>query len=92
MSEPLLFNRRLRFWPAVAIWATFAVLLGALDGVWSLGNLALLLVLCSTLASFWLSASVSVLLSAVAVAGFNWFAVPPRFTFHVELRQDCCCW
>lgn len=88
MSEPLLFNRRLRFWPAVAIWATFAVLLGALDEVWSLGNLALLLVLCSTLASFWLSASVSVLLSAVAVAGFNWFAVPPRFTFHVELHQD----
>ena len=76
------------FWPAIAIWAIFAVLMVALDGVWNLGNLALLLVLCSTLASFWLSAAVSVVVSAAAVALFNWFAVPPRFTFHVDLHQD----
>jgi two-component system sensor histidine kinase KdpD len=88
MSEPLLLKRRLSYWPAIAIWAGFAALMVALDGVWSLGNQALLLVLCSTLASFWLSASASVVVSAVAVAGFNWFAVPPRFTFHVELHQD----
>ena len=72
----------------MAIWVVFALLMVALDGVWGLGNLALLLVLCSTLASFWLSAGVSVVVSALAVAGFNWFAVPPRFTFHVELHQD----
>ncbi len=91
--SPTLFLQRLRnrlpdFWPAVAVWVFFAVLMGALGGDWSLGNLALLLVLCSTLASFWLSASVSVAVSAVAVAGFNWYAVPPRFTFHVDLHQD----
>lgn len=88
MSEPLLLKRRLSYWPAIAIWAGFAALMAALDGAWSLGNQALLLVLCSTLASFWLSASASVVVSAVAVTGFNWFAVPPRFTFHVELHQD----
>jgi len=76
------------FLPAIAIWAVFAFLMVVLDGVWSLGNLALLLVLCSTLASFWLSAGMSVMVSAAAVAWFNWFAVPPRFTFHVELHQD----
>ncbi|MBD8049837.1 ATP-binding protein [Limnohabitans radicicola] len=88
MAPPLFVKRTPSFWPAIAIWAIFAVLMVALDGVWSLGNLALLLVLCSTLASFWLSAGVSVVVSAAAVAWFNWFAVPPRFTFHVELHQD----
>lgn len=88
MAHTFPVKRILSFWPAIAIWAIFAVLMVALDGVWSLGNLALLLVLCSTLASFWLSAAVSVVVSAAAVAWFNWFAVPPRFTFHVELHQD----
>ena len=84
----LTLKRLSSFWPAIAIWAVFAGLMVALDGVWSLGNLALLLVLCSTLASFWLSAGLSVVVSAAAVAWFNWFAVPPRFTFHVEFHQD----
>lgn len=75
-------------WPAALIWALFAMGLFALDGWWSLGNLALLLVLGSTLASYWLSTSVSVLVSAIAVAGFNWFFVDPRYTFHVQLDQD----
>lgn len=88
MSERLLLKRHGALWPAIAIWAVFVALLVALDGIWSLGNLALLLVLCSTLSSLWLSASVSVVVSAAAVGWFNWFAVPPRFTFHVELRQD----
>ena len=88
MLEPLLLKSRFAFWPATVIWGVFAALMVLLDGVWNLGNLALLLVLCSTLASFWLSAGVSVVVSAVAVAWFNWFAVPPRFTFHVALHQD----
>jgi two-component system sensor histidine kinase KdpD len=75
-------------WPAALIWALFATGLFVLDGWWSLGNLALLLVLGSTMASYWLSTSVSILVSAVAVAGFNWFFIEPRYTFHVQLDQD----
>lgn len=76
------------FWPAVLIWLVFAGAIFVLDGSWPLGHLALLLVLGSTLASFWLTTTASVLTSTVAVALFNWFLVPPRFTFHVQLHQD----
>lgn len=62
-------------WPAALIWGLFAVALFALDGWWSLGNLALLLVLGSTLASYWLTTSASVMVAAAAVAAFNWFFV-----------------
>ena len=75
-------------WPAALIWLAFACAIFALDGMWQLGHLALLLVLGSTLASFWLSTTSSILASAAAVGLFNWFLVPPRFTFHVQLHQD----
>lgn len=75
-------------WPALLIWFSTACAIVALDGWVALGNLALVLVLGSTLASYWLSASTSVLASAVAVALFNWFLVPPRYTFHVQVHQD----
>jgi len=75
-------------WPALLIWLGFACAILLLDGTWPLGHLALLLVLGSTLASFWLSTTASVLASAVAVALFNWFLVSPRYTFHVQLHQD----
>ena len=76
------------FWPALLIWFSTACAIVALDGWVALGNLALILVLGSTLASYWLSASTSVLASAVAVALFNWFLVTPRYTFHVQVHQD----
>jgi two-component system sensor histidine kinase KdpD len=72
----------------VAIWLLFGTAMWVLDGSWNLGNLALLLVLASTLASFWLSTTLALGVSVVAVALFNWFFVPPRFTFHVQLDQD----
>lgn len=75
-------------WPALLIWTVTAGAIAVLDGWLSLGNLALLLILGSTLASYWLSMSASVLTSAVAVAWFNWYLVPPRYTFHVQLHQD----
>lgn len=75
-------------WPGVAIWLSAWALLWACDGVLNLGNLALLLVLASAMASMWLSATASVVLSALSVLGFNWWFVPPRFTFHVHLHQD----
>lgn len=75
-------------WPGVAIWLSAWALLWACDGVLNLGNLALLLVLASAMASMWLSATASVVLSALSVLGFNWWFVPPRYTFHVHLHQD----
>ena len=59
-----------------------------LDGVLNLGNLALLLVLASAIAGVWLSALVSMILSASSVLMFNWFFVEPRYTFNVHLHQD----
>ncbi|WP_408596794.1 ATP-binding protein [Limnohabitans sp.] len=75
-------------WPGLVIWLTAWVLLWLCDGVLNLGNLALLLVLASAMAGTWLSATASVVLSALSVLGFNWWFVPPRFTFHVHLHQD----
>lgn len=75
-------------WPGVAIWLSAWALLWACGGVLNLGNLALLLVLASAMASMWLSATASVVLSALSVLGFNWWFVPPRYTFHVHLHQD----
>lgn len=76
------------FWPALLIWFFTACAIVALDGWFALGNLALLLVLGSTLASYWMSATSSVLASTIAVALFNWFLITPRYTFHVQLHQD----
>jgi len=75
-------------WPGVAIWLSAWALLWACDDVLNLGNLALLLVLASAMAGMWLSAAASVVLSALSVLGFNWWFVPPRYTFHVHLHQD----
>lgn len=75
-------------WPALLIWMVTGGTIAVFDGWLNLGNLALLLILGSTLASFWLSASTSVWTSAIAVALFNWYLVPPRYTFHVQLHQD----
>ena len=75
-------------WPAVAVWLCAWGLLWHLDGVLNLGNLALLLVLASAMAGVWLSALVSVSISALSVLMFNWFFVEPRYTFSVHLHQD----
>lgn len=53
-----------------------------------LANLAMLLILASALASLWVPGWVSMVSSAVAVMAFNWFFVPPRFTFTVDLHQN----
>lgn len=53
-----------------------------------LANLAMLLILASALASLWVPGWVSLVTSAVAVLAFNYFFVPPRFTFTVDLRQN----
>ena len=87
LKRPRLPNIEIR-WPGLVIWLTAWALLWLCDGVLNLGNLALLLVLASAMAGTWLSATASVVLSALSVLGFNWWFVPPRYTFNVHLHQD----
>jgi two-component system sensor histidine kinase KdpD len=68
----------------VVAWATMFALEQKLD----LANLAMLMVLASALSAMWLPAWASVVISAVAVVAFNWYFVPPKFTFTVELYQN----
>jgi two-component system sensor histidine kinase KdpD len=70
------------------VWVAAGALMFLLDGQLDVANLALLLVLASALSSIWLPAWAGMATSAVAVLGFNWFFVPPRFTFQVDLQQN----
>jgi K+-sensing histidine kinase KdpD len=72
----------------VLVWGIALVTFCYLDDKLSLGNLALLMVLASAIASLWLSPRLSMLTSACAVILFNWLFVSPRFTFIVDLQQD----
>lgn len=73
---------------ALLVWIAAGAAISWLDGTLDLANLAMLLVLASALSSIWLPVWASVIASAVAVLAFNWFLVPPRFNFHVDLRQN----
>jgi two-component system sensor histidine kinase KdpD len=79
--------RRFGFWPALATWVLGWTAMLLLDGRLDLSNLALLLVLSSAIASLWLPAAVTMLISMASVLAFNWLFVPPRGTFSVDLRQ-----
>ena len=70
------------------IWLGSWVLLWIGDDLLNLGNLALLMVLASALSGMWLTAGASLFTSLLSVLAFNWFFVPPRFTFNVNLHQD----
>lgn len=74
--------------PALLAWAAAWGAMAWLDGHLDLANLAMLLVLASALAALWLPGWASLVTSAVAVMAFNWFFVPPRFTFTVDLHQN----
>ncbi len=79
--------------PRLATWALLTWLIGGglmvwLDGQVDLANLAMILVLTSALASFWLPGWASISAGAFSVAAFNWAFVPPRHAFAVDLRQD----
>jgi two-component system, OmpR family, sensor histidine kinase KdpD len=75
-------------WPGLLVWLASWVLLWICADVLNLGNLALLLVLASALGGMWLSAGASLLMSLLSVIAFNWFFVPSRYTFNVNLFQD----
>ena len=73
---------------ALLAWAAAWVGMVGLDGRLDLANLAMLLVLASALSALWLPGWASMLASAMAVLAFNWFLVPPRYTFTVDLHQN----
>jgi len=72
---------------AVATWLAGAALLALLDGTLDLANMALILVLVSTLAALWSSPSAAVAASVLGVLAFNYALVPPRGSFSVNLHQ-----
>lgn len=69
------------------VWALAALVMGLLYPILDLANLAMLLVLASTLAALWLTPAMCLAACALAVLGFNFAFVPPRFTFSVDLHQ-----
>ncbi len=72
---------------ATATWILAWAAVAGLDGQVDLANLAMLVVLASALSSLWVSPVAAVAAGALAVVAFNFFFVPPRGTFHVEVHQ-----
>ncbi len=72
---------------ALGVWLLGALAMWALDGRVDLANLSMLLVMSAALASLWLPVPASMLTSLFAVLAFNWFFVPPRGSFAIDLRQ-----
>ena len=75
------------YWLGGAIWLAGWVAIYALDQYLDVNNLAMLLVLSSAFASVCLPWRTSVLLTIIFVLVFNWFYIPPRGTFTVDLHQ-----
>lgn len=76
-------------WPlALGTWALGWLAMAGLESHVDLANLSMVLVLTSALATLWLPMAASGALTTAAVLAFNWFFVPPRFAFNVDLRQD----
>jgi two-component system sensor histidine kinase KdpD len=73
---------------ALTIWAIAWTAMTLLEHKLDLANLAMLLVLASALSSLWLAGLASMLVSSGAVLAFNWFFVPPKFTFTVDIYQN----
>ena len=73
---------------ALLAWATAWATMFTLEQKLDLANLAMLMVLASALSAMWLPGWASVVVSAVAVMAFNWFFVPPKFAFTVDLYQN----
>ncbi len=75
-------------WLGLVVWAAAWTLMAAMDGFFSLGNLALLLISGGSLAGLWLSPRLSLLLSAISVSLFSFFFVDPRLAFMPALHED----
>ncbi len=82
-----LFKTPAAWWRGAAVWALGWVALGLLDGQFDVPNLAMLLVLASALGTLWLPAWAALVAGVASVAAFNWFFVPPRYSWSVDLHQ-----
>lgn len=83
--------RRAARWPwawACAVWAAAWLLMLGLDRHIGLAQAAITLVLASALAAIWLPLVSSLATTTAAVLAFDWFIVPPRHAFGVELSED----
>ena len=83
--------RRMTRWPwawACAVWAVAWLLMLGLDRHIGLAQAAITLVLASALAAIWLPLWSSLATTTLAVLAFDWFVVPPKHAFSVELSED----
>ena len=83
--------RRASCWPwawAAVVWALAWLLMLGLDRHIGLAQAAITLVLASALAAIWLPPLSSLATTTVAVLAFDWFIVPPKHAFSVELSED----
>ena len=84
-------SRRLAHWPwawACLVWALAWMLMLGLDRHIGLAQAAITLVLASALAAFRLPLLASLASTTVAVLAFDWFIVPPKHAFSVDLSED----
>ena len=83
--------RRMAKWPwawACAVWGVAWLLMLGLDRHIGLAQAAITLVLASALAAIWLPVLASLATTTLAVAAFDWFLVPPKHAFSVEMSED----
>ena len=83
--------RRIARWPwawACVVWGVAWVLMLGLDKHIGLAQAAITLVLASALAAIWLPLVSSLLTTTAAVLAFDWFIVPPKHSFSIELSED----
>ena len=82
---------RMAKWPwawACMVWAVAWLLMLGLDRHIGLAQAAITLVLASALAAIWLPTLASLGTTLLAVMAFDWFLVPPKHAFAVELTED----
>jgi two-component system, OmpR family, sensor histidine kinase KdpD len=79
---------RWRWAGASLVWAVAWVLMIDLERRVGLAQVAITLVLASALAAIWLPLASSLVTTALAVIAFDWFFVPPKYTFRVDTTED----
>jgi two-component system, OmpR family, sensor histidine kinase KdpD len=91
MDDDAITPRRMARWPwawACAVWTIAWLLMLGLDRHIGLAQAAITLVLASALAAIRLPLLASLATTALAVLAFDWFLVPPKHEFSVELTED----
>jgi two-component system, OmpR family, sensor histidine kinase KdpD len=79
---------RERRWYGILTWVLAWALMWWLDGQFVVTNLALMLVLASSVAGLWLGPLAALLTNTVSILLFSFFFVNPRLSFMPALRED----